>query len=156
MKLKTLWKAGVLAMALSLSSSCVVSAESLIDKITYEETDEDFAEDTSYSLLRGTNLNYGTTKIVKLSSHEVNVSGVTQCHRKCETVYLTIALERKVNGVYSTYDMWDYTKSNATSLTKSLNVLVPKGYYYRVRGYHAAKNGSKESTTTLTDGILVK
>ena len=47
-------------------------------------------------------------------------------------------------------------KKNATNLVKDITVIVPSGYYYRVRGYHAAKDGSKESTTTLTSGILVK
>ena len=49
-----------------------------------------------------------------------------------------------------------FTASNATNLTRDITVIVPKGSYYRVRGYHAAKDGSKESTTTLTSGILVK
>ena len=53
--------------------------------------------------------------------------------------------------------MWDFTKNNVTALDQSINVIVPSGYYYRVRGYHAAKEGGvKESTTTLTSGILVK
>lgn len=47
-------------------------------------------------------------------------------------------------------------QKNATNLVKDITVIVPSGYYYRVRGYHAAKDGSKESTTTLTSGILVK
>lgn len=59
--------------------------------------------------------------------------------------------------MYSTYKSWDFTKNNDTSLSQSINVIVPSGYYYRVRGYHAAKEGGvKESTTTLTNGILVK
>lgn len=128
----------------------------LYDEVSETETDEEFAEDTTYSVLRGNNLNYGTTQIGKVSGHEVNVYGLTQCHHKCTTVYLTLSLERKVNGTYETYKIWKYTSSNATSLTKSINVIVPSGYYYRVRGYHAAKDGSKESVTTLTKGILVK
>ena len=39
---------------------------------------------------------------------------------------------------------------------EGFNVIVPSGTYYRVRGYHAAKDGSKESTSTLTQGILIK
>ena len=120
------------------------------------ETDEDYAEDTTYSVLRGNNLNFGTTSINKLASNKVAISGVTQCHHVCSTVYLTLTLERKVDGTYSAYKSWEFTSSNATNLTKSLTVLVPRGYYYRVRGYHAAKDGSKESVRTLTKGVLVK
>lgn len=43
-----------------------VLAEDISDNVL--ETDLDFSEDTTYSVLRGTNLNYGTTKIAKLAS----------------------------------------------------------------------------------------
>lgn len=43
-----------------------------------------------------------------------------------------------------------YSK-NASSLSKEIDVAVPSGTYYRVRGYHAAsQSGTKESTSTLT------
>ena len=52
---------------------------------------------------------------------------------------------------------WEFTGKNATSLGKTIDVIVPSGTYYRVRGYHAASNdGLKESTTTLTQGIMIK
>ena len=120
------------------------------------ETEADFAEDTTYSVLRGNNLNFGTTTVKKLASNKVLVSGITQCHHNCATVYLNLYLERKVNGTYSTYKNWTFTASNVSNLTKDITVIVPKGYYYRVRGYHAAKDGSKESVRTVTKGVLVK
>ena len=147
---------GILFLVLCFGCMGVVtvSATEIIDNDL--ETDEDYAEDTTYSMLRGNNLNFGTTAINKLASNKVAISGVTQCHHACSTVYLTLKLERKVDGVYSVYKTWEFTSSNATNLTKSLTVLVPSGYYYRVRGYHAAKDGSKESVKTLTKGVLVK
>ena len=43
------------------------------------------------------------------------------------------------------------------ALIRRLKILVPSGTYYRVRGYHAASNGGlKESTSTLTQGIMIK
>lgn len=131
-----------------------VLAEDFSDNVL--ETDLDFSEDTTYSVLRGANLNYGTTKISKLASNKVAIAGVTQCHHNCAKVYLELYLERKVNGTYSTYKNWSFTTTNASHLNKSLEVIVPRGYYYRVRGYHAAKDGSKESVITLTKGVLVK
>ena len=147
---------GILFLVLCLGSmgAVTVSAAEIADSDL--ETDEDYAEDTTYSVLRGNNLNFGTTSINKLASNKVAISGVTQCHHVCSTVYLTLTLERKVDGTYSAYKSWEFTSSNATNLTKSLTVLVPSGYYYRVRGYHAAKDGSKESVRTLTKGVLVK
>nr|WP_295263145.1 DUF6147 family protein [uncultured Blautia sp.] len=151
-----------LLMAVGMSvSTCVtpVLAEtaSILDEITEEETTEDFSEDTSYSLLRGTNLNFGNVKIQRVDSDELAIYGVTQCHKKCKKLYLSLYLERKVNGSYSTYKYWEFTGSNATSLGKTIDVIVPSGTYYRVRGYHAASNGGlKESTSTLTSGIMIK
>lgn len=159
MKKGFLHKAAVMILAcmLAVLSVMPVSAASLLEEATPLETEADFAEDTSYSLLRGNNLSFGTTQIKKLASNKINVYGLTQGHRLCDTMYLSLYLERKVNGVYSTYKSWDFTANDDTSLVQSINVIVPSGYYYRVRGYHAAKEGGvKESTTTLTSGILVK
>lgn len=147
----------ILAGMLAVLSVTPVSAASLLDEVTPLEAEADFAEDTSYVLLRGNNLSFGNAKITKLASNKVNIFGLTQGIRNCDTMYLSLYLERKVNGVYSTYKSWDFTVNNDTSLAQSINVIVPSGYYYRVRGYHAAKEGGvKESTTTLTNGILVK
>lgn len=137
-------------------TSVPVQASSILDKVTSEETTADHAEDTSYSLLKGNNLNFGNVKVQKISSNEIAISGLTQCHHVCDTVYLSLFLERKVNGSYGTYKYWEFTADNVSRLSKGLNVAVPSGTYYRVRGYHAAKDGSKESTSTLTQGILIK
>ena len=127
------------------------------EELTDEETTEDYAEDTSYSMLRGTNLNLGNVKIQKVSNHEVTIFGSTQCHKKCAKVYLSLFLERKVNGSYGSYMTFEYTSINVTCLDRGLYILVPSGSYYRVRGYHAASNGGlKESTSTLTSGIMIK
>ena len=155
----------LMAVGLSVGMSVTpVLAEttSILDEIadeelTDEETTEDFSEDTSYSVLRGTNLNFGNVKIQKVDSDELAIYGVTQCHKKCSKLYLSLYLERKVNGSYSTYTYWNFTANNATSLGRTIDVIVPSGTYYRVRGYHAASNnGLKESTSTLTQGIMIK
>ena len=148
----------ILTASIALSNMVPVAAESLLDNSGINEsleTDANYAEDTSYSLLRGNNLNYGTVSIAKASSIEIEVDGTTQCHHDCEKVYLSLYLERKVDGVYSTYKYWEFVDYNVSSLSREISVIVPSGYYYRVRGYHAAKDGSKEATTTLTSGILV-
>lgn len=78
-------------------------------------------------------------------------------HKKCSKVYLSLYLERKVNGSYGTYKYWNFTANNTDELEKTIDVAVPSGTYYRVRGYHAAsQSGTKESTSTLTQGIMVK
>ena len=150
----------LMAVGLSVGMSVTpVLAEttSILDEITDEETTEDFSEDTEYYPARSTNLNFGTVKIQKVNSGELAIYGLTQCHKKCSKVYLSLFLERKVNGSYSTYKVWEFTGKNVTSLSRTIDVIVPSGTYYRVRGYHAASNGGlKESTSTLTQGIMVK
>ena len=137
-------------------TSVPVQASSILDKVTSEETTEDFAEDTAYSRTKGNHLNYGNVKVQRLSSNEIGIYGLTQCHHTCDTVYLSLFLERKVNGSYGTYKYWRFEANNVSSLSRSIRVIVPSGTYYRVRGYHAAKDGSKESTSTLTQGIMIK
>lgn len=152
-KVRTGALAGITAFVMS-TGSVTAYADSLLDVVA--ETTEDSSEDTSYSILRGNNLNFGSTKIQKVSSNEIAIYGLTQCHHACDEVYLYLYLERKVNGSYGTYKYWKFETTNATSLSRTIDVAVPSGTYYRVRGYHAAKDGSKESTSTLTSGILVK
>ena len=127
------------------------------EELTEEETTEDFAEDTEYYPARSTNLNCGNVKIQKVNSGELAIYGLTQCHKKCSKVYLSLFLERKINGGYSTYKVWEFTGKNVTSLSRTIDVIVPSGTYYRVRGYHEASNdGLKESASTLTSGIMIK
>lgn len=139
----------------TLTAPMVTYASSILDEVTSLETTLDYAEDTSYSLLRGNNLAYGTVKITRLASNEIAIYGLTQCHHECDDVYLYLYLEQKVDGSYSTYRTYEYESHDAEDLEVSLNVAVPSGHYYRVRGYHAARDGSKESTSTLTQGVWI-
>lgn len=149
---------GLLAGVLigSMIAVMPVQASSILDEVTGTETTEDFAEDTNSILTRSNHLGLGKMKISKLASNKINIYGLTQCHHECDKAYLEIYLEQKVGNSYGTYKYWEFDASNVTSLEKSINVIVPSGHYYRVRGYHAAKEGTtKESTTTLTSGVLV-
>ena len=122
---------------------------SILDEITDEET--------STILARSSNLSFGNVKIQRVASNEIVIYGLTACHKKCSKVYLSLYLERKVNGSYGTYKYWNFTANNTDELEKTIDVAVPSGTYYRVRGYHAAsQSGTKESTSTLTQGIMVK
>ena len=113
----------LMAVGLSVGMSVTpVLAEttSILDEITDEETTEDFSEDTEYYPARSTNLNFGTVKIQKVNSGELAIYGLTQCHKKCSKVYLSLFLERKVNGSYSTYKVWEFTGKNVTSLSRTI------------------------------------
>ena len=83
----------ILAGMLAVLSVTPVSAASLLDEVKPLETEADFAEDTSYVLLRGNNLSFGNAKITKLASNKVNIFGLTQGIRNCDTMYLSLYLE---------------------------------------------------------------
>ena len=93
---------GILVFCCCMLLGIPVMAENLSDDFSVEtDTDADYAEDTTYSVLRGNNLNLGNLSIKKLASNKVIISGLTQCHHSCDIVYLNMYLERKVNGTYS-------------------------------------------------------
>ena len=148
----------LMAVGLSVGMSVTpVLAEttSILDEITDEETTEDFSEDTVYYPARSANLNFGSVKIQRVNSGELSIFGVTQCHKKCSKVYLSLFLERKANGSYSTYKVFEYTAKNVTSLKQgTIKVIVPSGTYYRVRGYHAASNGGLKGIRIHTDTVV--
>lgn len=141
---------------ISLRSAIPVAASSILDTVVTTKGSSNHAEDISYSVLRGNNLNYGISDITQISSGEINVTGKTQCHRICDEVYLYMYLEQKDGNSYYTYKSWNYSTTDATHITKSLNVLVPRGHYYRLRGNHVVyEGGTRESISTITDGIWV-
>ena len=79
-----------LSVGMSIASVYAADTISILDEITDEETTEDYAEDTSTILARSSYLNLGNVKIRKVSSNEVMITGITQCHKKCSKVYLSL------------------------------------------------------------------
>lgn len=136
-----------------------VKAASLLEnreEMTEEETSADYSEDTNTPRTRSNYLNFGNIRIKKASANECIIYGTTEAYNYFDMLYLNLTLEQKSDGVYSTYKTWSYTAPNAASLSKEINVLVPKNHYYRLKGYHAAKEGTvKESTTTQTQGVWI-
>lgn len=158
MKKKILRKllTSTLITAIGLSISFPVSASSILDSVSKIEEDVNHAQDVSYSLLRGNNLNYGMADITKKSSNTIYISCTTQCHHVCDEVYLEIYLEQKNGTSYSSYKSWEFSANDTDEVARGLTVIVPSGYYYRVRGYHAVSDdGTFEATSTKTSGILV-
>ncbi|MGI6069562.1 MAG: DUF6147 family protein [Blautia sp.] len=151
----------VTALVVGMAQQVPVMASNIWDDVIWEDLesqniDGDYAEDIQYSKTRGNHLNFGRTTITKKSSTNVALSGSTIAHHTCDTLYLYLYLEQEVNGSYGTYKYWRYTGNNLYDLTRSVSVIVPSGYNYRVRGYHAAEDdGNKESRTSLTNGIYV-
>ena len=120
-------------------------------------TNDDEAEDTQYTRLRNSYLMQGFIKITNNGNGIVGIGGSTDCFVTSDVVKLNIYLERsKGDSNFSSYKSFEYTAYNTYTLGKSFNYVVPKGYYYRLRGYHyASKNGVGENLGSRTDGIYI-
>ncbi len=120
-------------------------------------TDDNEAEDYQQVRLRNSYLAHGFIKITNNGNGIVGIGGSTDCFVTCDTIKLNLYLERSKGdtGFYS-YKSFEYTAYNTNILTKGLNYVVEKGYYYRLRGYHyASKNGVGENLISVTDGIYI-
>lgn len=120
-------------------------------------TDENEAEDFEQTRLRNSYLAQGFIKITNNGNGVVGIGGSTSCYVTCDVVKLNLYLERsKGDSNFSSYKSFTYTVNNDSSLTRSLNYAVEKGYYYRLRGYHyASKNGKAENLGSRTNGIYI-
>ena len=130
-----------------------------IEVPVYHDLTETETEVSDYVqvLQKGAYLSGGSVKLVDKGSGKISIYGSTNGYQRCDTVYLNIYLERSTNGRnFYSYLSWEYSASNVSSLSKSFTKSVPKGYYYRLRGYHAMKEGGvKESTSTITGGMYI-
>ena len=104
----------------------------------------------------GVYLSSGTSNISKQGAGLAYVSGATYWYKTSDTVYVELSLEQLSNGGWHTIKTHSHTTYNSDYAYTGVNFSVAHGYYYRVRGYHYAKKGSKvESTTTCTSGVYI-
>ncbi|MCQ4670206.1 DUF6147 family protein [Lactonifactor longoviformis] len=121
-------------------------------------TMEKEVEDTQISMLRGLLLNKGTAKCINAGEGQVTASGATVAHVVCQELYIDLSLDQYNPSTESwhTFELWSVSKEDTSLFVKSFTIPVEKGYYYRVRGIHAAKDGDTyESIDTCTNGIWI-
>ena len=120
-------------------------------------TTDDFASDEWTVDQRGTYLGNGTSSITRAGDTKINISGSTNATRTCDTVRLTLFVERSKSYAtgYSTYKTYAYSDEDVYSLVKGIsNITVEEGYYYRVAGVHSVThNGVTETNNSVTDPI---
>lgn len=98
----------------------------------------------------------GYAQITNAGGGKVTVSGKTKANTVCDLVELDIYLQYYDNGAWSYVNNWNYSVKNKSYFTAERTLSVKKGRYYRIRCYHAVtKNGVKEKTSTVTDGIPI-
>ncbi len=105
---------------------------------------------------RGKLLNRGTASVTDNGGGSVNVYGAVIGSVVCDKMILELTLQRYVNGSWVNVKSFSNTAYNTSLLTKSYNVSVAKGYYYRVKAACVAqKGGTSESQMPITNGILI-
>ena len=119
-------------------------------------TEEDSAERILYNRTRGNILNSGVARISNNGNGSVNAYGAVLPAVQCDTLKLTINIQRLQNGNWVNVKSYSSTAYNSSLLTKSYNYTVTKGYYYRVMaGCVAIKGGTTETQIPITDGIWI-
>lgn len=105
---------------------------------------------------RGNILNKGLASVADNGNGTANVYGAVYGSVVCDKMILEMTLQRYSNGSWINVKTFSNTAYNTGLLTKSYNVKVTKGYYYRVKAACIAqKNGISESQMPITDGVLV-
>lgn len=143
-------------LVLMISSlNITVKAESIEEssKLTQEKSAETIIKNNA----KGNILNEGLASIANNGNGTVNVYGAVYGSVICDKMILELTLQRYSNGSWSNVKSFSATAYNTGLLTKSYNVSVSKGYYYRVKAACVAqKGGSSESQMPVTDGIWIK
>lgn len=149
------------AMSFCTLQAASVSADELDKKLSIFDgstlIEDSYAEDRETPLARGSILSYGVTKIEDKGGRNVAIGGTTACHIYCDKVTCNLYLEQLgKDGNWYTYKFWNLYKTNVASYSPSRVVSVEGGHWYRASGGHAAvDNGTRESVSTLTNGIYI-
>lgn len=118
-------------------------------------TNEESAEAIWQNVARGSLLNQGIAQISDIGNRTVNIYGATLAHVTCNTLIIKLTLQQ-YDGGWINYGTYGDTATNASSMSRSYNVKVAGGHYYRVKAACVAKkNGSSESQGPITNGIWI-
>lgn len=118
-------------------------------------TNEESAEAIWQNVARGSLLNQGIAQISDIGNRTVNIYGATLAHVTCNTLIIKLTLQQ-YDGGWVNYGTYGDTATNASSMSRSYNVKVAGGHYYRVKAACVAKkNGSSESQGPITNGIWI-
>ena len=157
--IRKLKKSVVAMLALSLFLTVSASADGLEDLGKEVDgsilTNEESAEAIWQNVARGSLLNQGIGKISDIGNRTVNIYGATLAHRTCDKLIVKLTLQQ-YDGGWVNYATYGDTATNAASMSRSYNVKVKGGYYYRVKAACVAMKGStSESQGPITNGIWI-
>lgn len=145
----------VMAMFLSVFGINVRASEALtmIDGSYLTHEDESVGESTL--LMRGEDLQTGTSKVLKAATGVINAGGTTSAKHTVARIGITVTVERLKKGasIWSYYKTWDKEATNTSFVTSSKRLTVSGGYYYRVRSIHWANSDVSSSST---NGVYIE
>ena len=143
----------MLCMALPVWADEDESIKGIWENISEQETHQ--VEDTYRPILRASTMYQGYIRLQE-ENGKAGVYGETLALRTSDEVGLYLYLDKYNGTSYGTYTYWKTEEYNTSMNIKSYTVSVPKGYYYRLHGYHYVSDGSDfENGETLTDGLKI-
>ena len=96
---------------------------------------------------KGQYLQKGISSIGQVGSGKIKVSGTTIAQKVVSKIKISVMVERKVGNDWLSYTSWNASDTNSYFITTSKTMVVPKGYYYRVRCVHSANTDAGHSNT---------
>lgn len=157
---KKLWFRVLCTMVLIFSLNVTVFADGFEDLGKTVDgsllTNEQVSQVDIQNPLRGNILNQGSASLTNKGNGVVNVYGAVFGSVVCDKLILEMTLQRYENGGWVNVQFFDDVAYNQASLSKSYNVSVKKGYYYRMKAACVAQKGSTtETKDPITNGIWI-
>lgn len=144
--------AGVLGVMLYTLPAMAGEKDSLKKANTEAET---AVEDTYVPRTRGRVFVKGYIQLTDLDG-KAGIHGETLAAVDADEVGLYLYLEKYNGTSFDSYQYWKTVEYNASKNIKGYTISVPKGYYYRLRGYHYVDaDGIFENGSTMTDGLKI-
>lgn len=151
----------MLALSLFLAVSSVSASADGLEDLGKEVdgsilTNEESAEAIWQNVARGNLLDQGIAKISDIGNRTVNIYGAVLAYRTCDKLILKLTLQQ-YDGGWVNYGNNGDTVTNASSMSRSYNVKVAGGHYYRLKAACVAQKGSSsESQVPITNGIWIE
>lgn len=151
----------MLALSLFLTISSVSASAAGLEELGKEVdgsilTNEESAEAIWQNVARGSLLDQGIAQISNLGNRTVNIYGATLAYKTCDKLIVKLILQQ-YDGGWVNYGTYGDTSTNALSMSRSYNVKVKGGHYYRVKAACVAqKSGNSESQVPITNGIWIE
>ncbi len=155
-KIVSMCCANVLLISMLLISICnaeAASNDSILDGSYLTHNEESIGYDTKVT--RGVDLLTGYSKCVRRGPGEIYVGGTTIAAHTVASVKVGVIVERAKEGdtKWEFYDSWQKENKNADRVSSNRSLMVPGGYYYRVRSVHSANS---DGSSSFTNGVYVE